>query len=179
LLKKGEGMLNQQLREEENIIIGKKMDQIHIQSLPNKITFKKTATKKTALGYFFSFLLLCIVIGFFGYPSWIIIALSAAISLSLFMVVFLKYITVFDFQKEQFFHQKMLGRFTFSRTFDLKQILDFKVKGGEMGYNIKIKTGTSDVFFYKIWQELTFCRVETLDDAQEIINWLREKIKPQ
>lgn len=171
-------MLNQQLRELSEIHLGGKFDGIEILSLPEAITLSKTKTGLAGKLYFAGFAVACAVIGFFG-ATLTILLLSLIIAASSALVIFLKYRTTFDFSQKNILHEKNLFGFRVQRKIAFERILDFKIKNGEMGYNLKVKTGTSEALFYKIWQELTLCRFEKYEEALEVLNWIREKIRPR
>lgn len=171
-------MTQEQLRQDPQIYAGKKFDVLKITKESQKVVLEKEKTGIAGILYFAVFLTACIVIGFFG-TNWMILTASALIALSSAGVIFLDYTTELDFDQKEIRHEKKFLLIRFRRIIPFSQILDFKIKSGEMGYNLKVKTGQSEILFYKIWQELTLCRIEKYEDSVEILNWIREQIRPK
>lgn len=171
-------MFSEDLRNREEILLSGKYDLLKVTKKDQQIVIKKTKTGKTGWIYFISFFTLAVIISFFSH-QWLVYLLAFGIALSTGGVIFLNYQTTIDLNLKQIILLKKLLFINLTQKIPFEKILDFKIKDGEIGYNLKLQLGENTGFIYRIKAEWVLCRVSKYEESVELLNWIREIIKPK
>jgi hypothetical protein len=174
-------MFNQNLRTRNEIFFSGKLDRVKISKKENQVIVEKAETGITGWLYALFFFLAGAVITYFaGADDRILIALLAGtVLLSAVAVIFFRYRTVIDFEKKMLFFERKIFLFSWESQVPFSKVIDWKVKQGEGGYQVTVKTGEALGLINRIREEFTVCRVGKLDEAADFVSWLREKIGAQ
>ena len=171
-------MFNEDLRNKEELVLSGKYDILKITKKNQQIIIEKTKTGKTGWIYFFSFFAAALIISFFSH-QWLVCLLAFGIALSTGGVIFLNYKSVIDLNTKEINLFKNLFFIHLKQKFGFDKILDFKLKEGEIGHNIRLQLGENNGFFYRVKAQWVLCRVSKYEESVELLNWIREIIKPK
>lgn len=171
-------MLNELLRTQNEIFFSEKYDYLKLKKENNQILIEKIKTGKNGWIYFLSFFLFGAAIIFFSH-QWLVWILAGTVLFSTYFVIFLGYSSLIDLNSQTILLKKSLLGISLQKNISFYHVLDFKIKEGEIGHNLRVQLGENLGFINRIKSQWTLCRVSKYEECVDLLNWLREIIKPK
>lgn len=172
-------MFSETLRNSNQVEFSGNIDKVVLFKEKDKFIIRKVATGRTGIGYFIGFTVFMVIISVFA-ESILVPALCLVFLLSLVYFIFSVYESEIDFARGSVtLSKKLFNIRLYHTTVPFYSILDWKIRDGEIGYNVLIKTGDALGLFNRLKDEKLICRIHKYEEAFDFINYIKEFIKPQ